>query len=222
MVVAEGKQPTAWQRFGHGLAVTISGAVLALACFLVLPLLQAITQPEKSDVDFVDSGAVELPPPPPPEPEEEDDQPEDEPPPPQMAEEAPPLDLSDLELALNPGFGGSGVGSGFALPTAALLQNTGNSMNQLFDMGDLEESPRVIFRARPETTLAMKKRLPCTVFIVMTVDAQGRVVNPTVVRSDDAMFDAPALKAIRKWKFEPGKRGGKPDSFRVRQPITFQ
>ena len=206
----EPKQPTAWQKFGHGLAVTISGVVFGLLCFLVLPLLQAITQPEKSGTRYVQAVTTELPPPPPPEPEPEDD-----------AKDAPPLDLSELELALNPSFGSGSSTGGFALPTSALLANTGNSMNQLFDMSDLEESPRVIFRARPQVTQAMKKRMPCTVFIVMTVDAQG-LVNPQVVRSDDSYFDAAALEAVRRWKFEPGKRGGKPDAFRVRQPVTFQ
>ena len=219
----EAKQPTAWQRFGHGLAVTISGSVLALSCFLVLPLLQAITAPEQADMLLVDANTTELPPPPPPEPEKEEEQKDDEPPPPDTANEAPPLDLSDLELALNPGFGGDGVGGGgFALSTASLLQSTGNGMNQLFDMSDLEESPRVVFRARPEVSGAMKKRLPCTVFLTMTVDAEGRVQNPSVLSSHDPMFGVPPSQAIRQWKFEPGKRGGKPDSFRVRQPITFQ
>jgi periplasmic protein TonB len=217
----EAKTPTAWQRFGHGLAVTVSGTVLALSCFLILPLLQAITAPEKSDFIVTEASTTELPPPPP-EPEKEEEEKDDKPPPPDVANEAPPLDLSDLELALNPGFGGDGVGgSGFALSTASLLPSA-NSMNQLFDMSDLEESPRVLFRARPDVTAAMKKRMPCTVFLTMTVDAQGRVVNPSVLRSDDPLFDGPALKAIRQWKFEPGKRGGKPDSFRVRQPITFE
>ncbi|MFT4841817.1 MAG: protein TonB [Planctomycetota bacterium] len=218
----EPKQPTAWQKFGHGLAVTVGGVVLGLLCFLVLPLLQAITQPESSTSRLVEAVTTELPPPPPPEPEPEDDQKDDEPPPPDLAQEAPPLDLSELELALNPSFGSGSSSGGFALPMSALLANTGNSMNQLFNMSDLEQSPRVIFRARPQVTQAMSKRMPCTVFIVMTVDAQGLVVEPRVVRSDDSLFDAAALEAVRRWKFEPGNRGGKPDAFRVRQPVTFQ
>lgn len=191
-------------------------------CFLVLPLLAAITQPEQSTTRLVDASTTELPPPPPPEPEPDEDQKDEPPPPPDVNSEAPPLDLSDLELSLNPSFGTGGVGGGFTMPTGNLLQQTGNSMNSLFDMGDLVEDPRPIFRARPQVTAAMRKRMPCTVFILMTVDAQGRVVDPRVARSDDPLFDAAALEAVRRWKFEPGKRGGKPDSFRVRQPVTFQ
>ena len=47
-----------------------------------------------------------------------------------------------------------------------------------------------------------------------------------VFRVFDAMNDMrnleTALKAVKQWKFEPGKRKGKPVQFRMRVPITFQ
>jgi len=43
-----------------------------------------------------------------------------------------------------------------------------------------------------------------------------------VQQSPDPVFDRAALDAIKKWKFEPGKRNGKPVRFRMRQPITFK
>ena len=33
--------------------------------------------------------------------------------------------------------------------------------------------------------------------------------------------ERPALAAVKKWKFEPGKKGGEPVRFRMRVPITF-
>jgi protein TonB len=35
------------------------------------------------------------------------------------------------------------------------------------------------------------------------------------------VFEAPALKAVKQWKFEPGKKNGKAVRFRMRVPITF-
>ena len=64
--------------------------------------------------------------------------------------------------------------------------------------------------------------MPCTVLMAMTVTKTGRVVNPVVVRTDDPLFNSAALAAMRQWKFEPGKRRGKSDDFRVRQPMTFK
>ena len=95
-------------------------------------------------------------------------------------------------------------------------------MANMFEMGSLEEKPEAIFKVRPEITREMKKRMPCTVVVAMTVTKLGRVVNPTVVRSDDPLFNDSALQAIRQWKWQPGKRRGRPDDFRVRQPMTFK
>jgi protein TonB len=42
-----------------------------------------------------------------------------------------------------------------------------------------------------------------------------------VQSSSDPVFEAPSLAAVKQWKFEPGKRNGKPVRFRMRVPITF-
>ncbi len=210
-------------RTWRALFAAVGGLAGALGCFLLLPLLRAITAPPKADLELRRAETVELPPPPPPEEEKEEPEKEEEPPPPEASAEAPPLDLSDLELVLNGGGFSDGAGA-FAggLPLQLPGGVAGGSMADLFDMGDLEEKPRPIYRARPDTTREMRKRMPCTVLIQMTVDKLGRVVNPTVVSTDDPLFNAAALSAIRQWKFEAGKRRGKPDDFRVRQPITFK
>ncbi|MBZ0258769.1 energy transducer TonB, partial [bacterium] len=50
---------------------------------------------------------------------------------------------------------------------------------------------------------------------------RGQVENPIVQKSTDPIFENPALSAVKKWKFEPGKRNGEPVRFRMRVPITF-
>jgi protein TonB len=47
------------------------------------------------------------------------------------------------------------------------------------------------------------------------------VENPLVQSSSNPAFEAPALAAVKQWKFEPGKRNGEPVRFRMRVPITF-
>ena len=51
--------------------------------------------------------------------------------------------------------------------------------------------------------------------------AEGRVENAKVRSSTDPIFERPALKAVRKWQFEPGRSGGKAVSTRMMIPITF-
>jgi len=217
-------RPSSFRRFSHTITVVCGGLLLALGCFLLLPVLRAISAPPKADLEVRRAGTTEEPPPPPPkQQEDEPDEPEPPPPPPSVDAEAPPMDLADLELALSGGGFGSGVGV-FAggLPLNLVGGGGAGDMTDMFDMGSLEEPPRPIFRARPDTTREMKKRYPCTVLMAMTVTKTGRVVNPVVVRTDDPLFNSAALAAMRQWKFEPGKRRGKPDDFRVRMPMTFK
>jgi len=200
------------------------GVVLTLAFFLVLPLIQAITSAAQADTLLRSVDSVALPPPPPPPPEiEEEKPPEEEEKPPEMQPESPPLDLSQLELALDPGMGG-GMGTGdFALKLGNLGGGgDGEDGGGTFSVADLDQQPRVLYPHNPTMTPAIRRKAPGTVYIVFLVDEEGRVQNPVVQQSPDPVFDRPALDAIKKWKFEPGKRNGKPVRFRMRQPITFK
>ena len=209
--------------------LAIVGLVLALALtvglFLLLPLLESITSTNDSDtiIQAVDT-AVTPPPPPPPEPEEPEKEEEpEEPEPPKLAEEAPPLDLSQLELALNPGMGGGGVAD-FAVKLPVGAGASGDSeggVDALFSLSDLDQKPRAIYQHGPSLTPALRKKAPGTVNIIFIVDQRGRVESPMVQSSTLPDFEAPALAAVKQWRFEPGKRNGEPVKFRMRVPITF-
>lgn len=215
--------PSRWRRAWQGTVSVGAGLAAATGCFLVLPLLEAISMPEAADLVVlpVDT-AVIAPPPPPPENEQEEKKPEPEVPPPALAEVAPPLDLAQLELALDPHAGGMDGAGDFAVRLPGVAAAAGSGVDELFSLADLDQKPRVLWNQPPQLSAALKKKVPATVHIVFVVDANGRVQDPVVQSSSDAAFDAPALAAIRQWKFEPGKRGGQPVRFRMRQPMSFQ
>jgi len=52
-------------------------------------------------------------------------------------------------------------------------------------------------------------------------DAEGNVRDPYAVSSDHREFDTPAVQAVAKWKFKPGRRGGKNVNTRMSVPIVF-
>ena len=62
---------------------------------------------------------------------------------------------------------------------------------------------------------------PGEVLVEFTVDESGKVLNPRVVRSSEAVFESPTLRAIAKWRFEPGRSHGKPVRFRMAVPVLF-
>lgn len=205
--------------FRHGALVVLGAVAITMAYFMILPLMQTIgAPPEKTDVISHGEIAVNEPPPPPPmeEPEEEPD----EPPPPDLADEAPPLDLSQLELALNPGMGGD-WGGDFAVQLNSGLAG-GDNMDAIFSLSDLDQKPRVMYQPAPQYPAALRsKKLKGTVTIIFVVDKRGRVQNPKVQKTTHPGFNQNALKSVRQWKFEPAKKGGKAVSFRYRVPLTF-
>ncbi|MEQ1631254.1 MAG: TonB family protein [Planctomycetota bacterium] len=206
------------------LLYTVFGStILTLLCFLVLPLIQAITAAPETDTMLRSVDSAALPPPPPPPPDVEEEKPPEPPPKPQEIEAEPQnLDLSQLELALDPGVGGGWTTADFAIKIGGGGTDGGGDDNGLFSIADLDQQPRVVYSHNPQMTPQIRRKAPGTVYIVFIVDEEGRVQNPVVQQSPDPVFDRPALDAIKKWKFEPGKRNGKPVRFPMRQPITFK
>lgn len=205
----------------HGVLVLGGAAGFTLAFFLILPLMQAINDRDRTDLTLhtVDTAQLEAPEPPP-EPEPEEEEPEAEEEPPALAEEAPPLDLSQLELALNPGFNEGWAGGDFTvkLTTAG---TTRDSVDSLFSIADLDQKPRVVYQSSPIVNKEIRQKAPGTVYVVFVVNEDGRVEQPQVQKSTDPAFERPAVAAVSNWRFEPGKRNGQPVRFRMRVPITF-
>ena len=135
--------------------------------------------------------------------------------------EAPPLDLSQLELAWNPGISEGWTTGDFAVKLNTVVSSGESGVDALFSVADLDQTPRVIYQPGPMLTKELRKKAPGTVYIIFVVDQQGRVENPMVQKSSNPIFEKSALNAIKQWKFEPGKRNGKSVRFRMRVPFTF-
>lgn len=206
--------------FGRACSFLTSLAV-TLTVFMVLPILQVITKPPTKDLTIRSVDVANVPPPPPPPMEEQEEpEPEEQPPPP-PAVDAQPLDLAQLELALNPGAGGFGGGD-FSVNLDGIAGNS-EEVDAIFSLSDLDQKPRVVYQPTPVYPKELaRKNMQGTVYILFIVDKNGRTRDLKVQKSTHPAFNAPALKAVKQWKFEPGKRKGKPVSFRMRVPITFQ
>lgn len=212
------KRAPLWKRAAHHLVVLVAAVGLTTLCFLVLPLIQSVTEPPPRDTEVREVGVAEPPPPPPPE-EEEPPEPEEQQPEPELEQEQKPLDLSQLELALGPGTGG-GLGGNLSFDIGSATQSEGGT-DALFGLGDLDQRPRPVYRKMPNYTRDMRRRAPGEVVIIFIVNKQGRVEEAKVQDSTHPVFERAALSAIKQWKFEPGKRDGEPVRFRMKQPFKF-
>ena len=68
----------------------------------------------------------------------------------------------------------------------------------------------------------MRRGIGGTVVLLVTIDAQGNVLDISVERSSrNRNLDRAAIDAARKWRFNPGRRNGAPTGGVVRVPIDF-
>ncbi|MFY9924478.1 MAG: TonB family protein [Opitutaceae bacterium] len=84
-------------------------------------------------------------------------------------------------------------------------------------------APKAIHQEDPEYPFAfIMSRISGVVIVEFTVDREGNVVRPAIIKSSHPDFEAPAIEAILKWKFRPGTRDGVPVETRLQIPVSFQ
>lgn len=86
------------------------------------------------------------------------------------------------------------------------------------------ELPTVIKQPRPNYTADAKARgIEGTVWVEVVVGTDGKVRDPRVTKSLDHVYglDQEAVKTVRKWRFAPGRRLGKPVPVLVTIELTF-
>lgn len=193
-------------------------ALLSLGVFLVLPLTQMVSSGAKRDLTLMRVEATPMQ-----APEETKEEPpppaEEKPPeeaPPQLTDAAPPMALNvSLDVALGSG-GAMALGAGFGAAEAAAAVDT-------FDVGDLERKPEAISQVAPTYPASLRKsKVEGVVALVFVLDEEGRVEDARVESASRPEFEAPALEAIRKWRFRPGQKDGKPVKTFLRLPIRFR
>lgn len=93
---------------------------------------------------------------------------------------------------------------------------------EVFDINKLDQPPVPKFRAKPQYPFEMRRAgITGEVVVEFIVDANGDVRNAFAVRSTQRDFEQAAVQAVSKWKFRPGKKGGRAVNTRMQVPIVF-
>lgn len=61
-----------------------------------------------------------------------------------------------------------------------------------------------------------------TVVLLIGVNAKGKVEAVRVLRSDEQAFEKSAVSTVKKWKFKPAQKDGKPVPVQVTVEMHFQ
>ena len=86
----------------------------------------------------------------------------------------------------------------------------------------LDNAPRTRSQISPNYPSAERMAgITGDVMVEFIVDETGRVLRAHAISSSHAGFESAAVRAVEKWRFEPGKRNGRPVRFKMAIPIRF-
>ncbi|MBK5254606.1 MAG: protein kinase [Vicinamibacteria bacterium] len=98
-------------------------------------------------------------------------------------------------------------------------QTSGEKWNDLpvYSEAEVEKSPLLLTHDMPEPKV--ERSVSVTVSWIVTPD--GVVDDPKIVASASEAIDALMVEAVRKWRYQPGQKGGKTVPVRVLRKYTF-
>jgi protein TonB len=223
--------------------------MLALGTVLLIPLSDALTAPPEQGLELQTVTTTTWKPPPPPPPKQLPKPPPPEQPRKTVAEEVKPKLVAPVQpprptpvrLPLKLDFQAPKFEADFALsfsvdPNATEIPDVAEAApaaqtepappaapKDTYTSDELDQNPIPVSRPRPVFPYHARRRgIEGYVDIQFTVNAQGTVEDAqTLAASPSGIFENEALRAIRRWRFKPGIRNGKPVASRIQIRIRF-
>ncbi len=199
----------------------VLGVSFAVALFVVMALAQMIGRVKPPETAIEENLAVYVAP----EIEElEEEEPppieEEEPPPEELEPEPPQLSLDQLDIALNPGTGGSLMGD-FSMPSISTSAKDLGS-EDFVDFSELDQIPRPIGGSRIKIPQRLKREpVNGRIVLLIRLDENGDVLDVRVDSSDLPNFDKLVLEQVRDWRFTPPTQQGRPVKAKARLPLPI-
>jgi TonB family protein len=137
--------------------------------------------------------------------------------------------LAKLGVGSNgPGSGGgigSGVGGGIGSGKGAGFGpgEGGGIGGGVFRAGGGVSAPSLIYKVEPEySEEARKAKYQGVVVLYVEVEPSGRAQNMRVIQSLGLGLDEKAMEAVKKWRFRPGNKNGKPVTVVATVEVSFR
>jgi periplasmic protein TonB len=112
---------------------------------------------------------------------------------------------------------GSGIGPGFGPGEG------GGIGGGVFRAGGGVSAPTLMFKVEPEySEEARKAKYQGVVLLYVEVDPSGKATNIRVLHSLGLGLDEKAMEAVRKWKFRPGLKDGRPVTVQAQIEVNFR
>jgi protein TonB len=105
-----------------------------------------------------------------------------------------------------------------------MARNSGSleRLGRIFDVSQLDHQPQPLVQPSPVFPPELTALYPqSSVRLEFIITSRGEVVGPTVISSEHGRFAEAAIRAVEKWKFRPGTKGGRPVNTRTQISIYF-
>lgn len=109
-----------------------------------------------------------------------------------------------------------------SIPKTSASRAIGKGMSDLFDLKNLDQAPSPRFQSKPVYPFEMRRAgIEGNVLVGFIVDSRGTVREAYPIKSTHREFESAAVQAVSKWRFRPGKKGGRAVNTRMQVPIVF-
>jgi len=133
-----------------------------------------------------------------------------------------PVDAFTQTLTPPPPPGLTPTKGAITIPVNKPGANFGKGISNLFNVGDLDQQPVARVRQAPTYPYDMRRAgINGTVVVEFIINTEGDVIQSQIVRSSHREFEMPALQAVSKRKFKPGRKGGRVVNVRASQLLEF-
>ena len=106
-------------------------------------------------------------------------------------------------------------------PMARTQQKDGDPDERVYELNDDIKPPRITHQVNPDYSRIRGIRVKGSVEVALVVSSQGAPKDPRVVQSLDPEVDRCAVDAIRKWRFSPAQKDGKPVAVKLTIEMQF-
>ena len=201
--------------------------IVTTLLFIAIPLLTKISTMKKKREKVHHVLISQRKPPPPPEPEQEkkleEQKKREQPKKAKQRQRMPQPKLNVPTNSLTAGMGGT-------IAISGLLNSDFEVSDSLFvtafNLSEVDQPPRLVRAVQPRYPFeAQQKGIEGRIKVRFVVDSTGKAQEPEVVSVDPeevaGIFDEAALAVVKKYKFRPAMKNGKPVDCIVNAPIKF-
>jgi protein TonB len=95
--------------------------------------------------------------------------------------------------------------------------------SNVYRIGNGVTGPALLHKVEPDyTEKARQAKYQGTVLLYIQIDTSGKAINIRVLHSLGLGLDEKAIEAVKKWKFRPASKDGKPVTVESQVEVNFR